>query len=313
MLAGAVGWARSAAELSPRAVADEAARTFTIAVIGSAVDRDRLVERILGPDLRGPEREHALSVFRPMDQAPVADLAKALSFRIWAPSGDGAIGGRDHRSLPFQGDLVAVTKAMLELRPDLAVALGRRLPGFRAEACRMVLRDACRNNAQISLLSALPGVLPITAPFLPVSSLADAVLLTKNQVMMVMRLAALHGERPGFTRQIRELLATVATALGWRTVARQVVAMVPAGVGAGLKAAIAWSGTYAVGKAALMFYERGRMPTVADIRAFEQEGRADGQTEVEQLVSPPSDIGAGVSEVAGDAEVSDRSENQEPG
>jgi len=289
MLAGAVGWARSATELSPRAIADEAARSFTIAVIGTPADRERLIGQLTGPDLRGPEFDHAGSVFRSMDTAPVADLAKALSFRLWAPVGDGAIGGRDHRSLPFQGDFATVVKAMLELRPDLAIALGRRLPGFRAEACRMVVRDACRNNAQISLLSAIPGVLPITAPFLPVSSLADAVLLTKNQVMMVMRLAALHGERPGFTRQIRELLATVASALGWRTVARQVVAVVPAGVGAGLKAAIAWSGTYAVGKAALLFYERGRMPTVADIRAFEQEGRAQGQADVAKLAANPSE------------------------
>lgn len=307
MLAGAVGWARSAAELSPRVIADEAARSFTIAVIGSPPDREQLIAQLIGPELRGAEREHALSVFRPMDSAPVADLAKALSFRLWAPSGDAAIGGRDHRSLPFQGDLSTVVKAMLVLRPDLAIALGRRLPGFRAEACRLVVRDACRNNAQISLLSAIPGVLPITAPFLPVSSLADAVLLTKNQVMMVMRLAALHGERPGFTRQIRELLATVATALGWRTVARQVVAVVPAGVGAGLKAAIAWSGTYAVGKAALMFYERGRMPTVADIRAFEQEGRAAGQADVEQLGSGPDGDAAEMADVGaesagGDAE-----------
>ena len=283
MLAGALGWARSAAELSPRSIADEAARPFTIALIGDPADRDRLIDRLLAGLADGTPREQALAMLRPMDQGPGPDLAKAFSFRLWAPAGDESIGGRDHRSVPFHGDLATVVRAMLELRPDLALSLARRLPLFRSDACRMVIRDACRNNAQLSLISALPGVLPITAPFLPVSSIADAVLLTKNQVMMVMRLAAAFGQSPGLTRQVRELLATVATALGWRTVARQVVAVVPAGVGAGMKAAIAWSGTYAVGRAAVVFYERGRIPSVADIRDYEQEGQRIGRPDVDAL------------------------------
>ena len=63
----------------------------------------------------------------------------------------------------------------------------------------------------------------------------------------------------------------------------QVVAVVPAGVGAGMKAAIAWSGTYAVGRAAVVFYERGRIPSVADIRDYEQEGQRIGRPDVDAL------------------------------
>jgi len=295
LLAGAVGWARSAAGISPRAIADEVARGFTIAVIGSPESRDALVRQLTGPGLGPVDREMALSVFRHFDSGPGADLSRALSFRLWAPTGDGDIGGRDHRSVPLKGNVASVMAAMVELRPDLALALARRLPPMRPEVARVLIRETCRTNAQFSLLSALPGVLPVTAPFLPVSSIADAVWLTRNQAVMVMRLAAAFGERPGFNRQIRELLATVATAMGWRTVARQAVAVVPAGVGAGLKAAIAWSGTYAVGKAAVHYYERGRLPLPGEIREFEAEGRETAQLEVEQLRATASENPVGQS------------------
>lgn len=276
-------WWRAAAEISPRVIVAEAARPFVIALVGSEAARGRLRMRLLEGCADAAAVREAEGHLRDFDTGPGADMARAVAFRLWAPEGDEAIGGRDHRAFPFSGDLDAVVKAMLQLRPDLAIALARRFPVFRAEACRVLVRSACIANAQIALLSALPGVLPITAPFLPAAALADAVVLTKNQAMLVMRVAAAYGHRPGYTRQVRELLATVASALGWRTLAREAVSVVPAGVGAAVKAAIAWSGTYAVGRAAIAFQDRGTRPAPGEIRAWETEARQGAAREVEAL------------------------------
>ncbi|MFM7322822.1 MAG: hypothetical protein ACKO5K_15075 [Armatimonadota bacterium] len=276
-------WWRSAAEISPRVIADEAARGFTVALIGPPEARSRLRESLLEGCVGEAALREAGVHLREFDAAPGEDLSKAISFRLWAPESGASIGGRDHRSFPFSGDRDAVVRDMLRLRPDLAIALARRFPIFRGEACRVLVRSACVANAQIALLSALPGVLPITAPFLPAAAIADAVVLTKNQAMLVMRIAAAYGHRPGYTRQVRELLATVASALGWRTLAREAVSVVPAGVGAAVKGAIAWSGTYAVGRAAIAYQERGSRPAPVEIRAWETEGRKGALEAVESL------------------------------
>lgn len=298
----AFGLWRTASEISPRVIADEAARGFVIALIGPPERCAQVLDALLADAASDTERLDARSHFRCFDHTPDPDTARGFTFRLYLAGEDAPIGGRDADSVPFSGDLDQVVRAMLELRPSLAVAMARRVPKFRLPACRLLVRSAALANAQLALISALPGVLPVTAPFLPASSLADVVMLTKNQAMLVMRLAAAHGQRPGYTRQVKELLGTIASALGWRTLAREAVALVPAGVGAGFKAAIAYSGTMAVGQAALFFYQKGFRPTAAQIREFEREGRAQAEEEVRRLresegaadtspVPPPPDDG----------------------
>ena len=41
-------------------------------------------------------------------------------------------------------------------------------------------------------LSALPGVIPIIGPLLPAGAIWDILMLTKNQAMMLYKLAAIH-------------------------------------------------------------------------------------------------------------------------
>ena len=116
------------------------------------------------------------------------------------------LGVRGDNGVPVVGTLPEVINGMLELRPGLALALARRLPAFRLPACNAIIKATSRVNASVALISALPGILPISAIILPVSSLADVILLTKNQIMMVMRLAAAHGKKPAYTRQVKELV-----------------------------------------------------------------------------------------------------------
>lgn len=270
-------------EVSPGAIEKEAERPFKLALVGESAAVGRMREILLTDRATGTERGAAAEFLTEMPHPPDAESAKSYAFVLYASGPGEQIGARGENSAPVVGLPVDVAAGIIAQRPDLAVTLARRFPLFRAPAAQRLINDACRNNAGFALLSALPGVLPITAIILPASSMADVFILTKNQIMLVMRLAAAFGQKPGYTKQIKEILGTVATAMGWRTVARQVVGLVPAGVGAALKATIAYSGTLAVGRAALAYYEHGQKLTPQEIRKVYNEHLTEAKQEVEAM------------------------------
>jgi uncharacterized protein (DUF697 family) len=272
-------------KISPKEIEDEASIGFKLALIGAAADRARLRDALLTPSASVLERDEAENHLREFDAAPDQDASKAFSFMLYAgPEGE-PIGVRNGRnSAPFVGTLEQIVNGMLARRTDLAVALGRRLPAFRAPACALLIRETSRVNAGIAVISALPGLIPPIGPItIPATSVADVLLLTKNQIVLVMRLAAAYGHKPTYKKQIREIIATTGSALGWRTLAREVVGLVPAGIGAGLKAVIAYSGTVAVGRAAQIFYQTGRKATAAEIRAAYEESQDEARQAVQAL------------------------------
>jgi uncharacterized protein (DUF697 family) len=269
--------------VSPRAIEEEASSGFRFAVIGTPEQRAVLKHAFLTESATPTELEDAENHWRDFDESPDADTVRAFSFVLYPGDEGEPIGARGKNSVPIVGDVDQLVVGILEQRPDLAVALARRFPRFRVPACNRIIRDVSKVNATVALISALPGVLPWTSIFLPASSLADVILLTKNQIVLIMRLAAAHGHRPAYTAQVKEMIGTVGSALGWRTLARELVGMVPAGIGVALKTSIAYSGTMAVGKSALWYYQKGRMPTKEEIRAAYEESEAEGKEVAEGL------------------------------
>lgn len=270
-------------EISPKAIEQEAGTPFRLALVGDRENVSRLREALLTDKATETERAEADSYLAERAAAPDAEEKDDFAFVLYASGPTGTIGARGPNSVPVVGAPEDVAAGMISQRPDLAVALARRFPLFRVAASNRLINDTCRVNANFALLSALPGVFPLTAIFLPTSSLADTIILTKNQIMMVMRLAAVHGHKPGYTKQIKELLGAVGSALGWRTLARQLVALVPAGIGAALKASIAYSGTFALGKAALSYYQTGRVLPAKEIRGIYKDKLKDAREEVEAM------------------------------
>jgi len=84
---------------------------------------------------------------------------------------------------------------------------------------------------------------------------ADLPLMTANQAKMVMQIAAAYGQPLGAER-IRELAAVLGGAFAMRAVARQMLTFIP-GFGWAIKAAIGYSGTLAMGFAAIEYFENG--------------------------------------------------------
>ena len=297
MAAAGAAWGfwKTVQAVSPRAIEEEVEAGFKIGLVGLPEARAGFRELLLTDRASFLEREDADTFVREYDTAPDADVAGGLAFVVYlGETPDAPIGVRGKNGVPVVGTLDQVIEGMLALRPDLALALARRFPRFRVPACNRLIRGVSRVNASLALISALPGVFPPSAIFLPVSSVADVILLTKNQVMLVMRLAAAHGQKPAYTRQVKELLGTIGSALGWRTAARELVGLVPAGIGVALKATIAYSGTMAVGKSALWYYQHNnQIPEPDLIRAAYKESETEAQETVGELRDPdaaPTDI-----------------------
>jgi hypothetical protein len=106
---------------------------------------------------------------------------------------------------------------------------------------------------------------------------SDTMFLTANQMRMAFQIAAACGSEPGFARQKGELLTIGAGAFGWRAIARELVSHIPLGGGLIPKGAIAYAGTYVVGKGLEFYYYGSRQPTPEDRKRLYQEGLEHGR------------------------------------
>ena len=127
-------------------------------------------------------------------------------------------------------------------------------------------------NAQFALLANLPAALP----GIGVAGVgADIIILTKNQVLLVYKLAALWGARLDDPRALLlEIAPVVGGAFLWRTTARALLGMVPGFIAVAPKVAVAYLGTYVVGGLASAFYANGIRADEGRVREIEQEARA---------------------------------------
>jgi uncharacterized protein (DUF697 family) len=144
--------------------------------------------------------------------------------------------------------------------PDLAPALGRWYPAFERAAVRAVIEETARVNAQFALVSNAPSIIPVIGSL--ASAGADFLVITKNQLMLIFKLAAIHRrDLRDHWSLIREMLPVVGAGLAWRTVAREAASFLPLLAGTIPKVAIAFTGTMTAGWAADFYYRFGRKPS----------------------------------------------------
>lgn len=178
----------------------------------------------------------------------------------------------EHAGSAFWGDVVILPSferrelrnrlgpAVIRAIPDSALALARHLPLFRPAVSRWIIEGTARVNLEFALASNLPALLPVVGNLL--GAAADLLVLTKNQIFMVYRLGVIHGrDTSNKLRVLGEIAPVVGAAFGWRTLARELAALVPGLIGAVPKVAIAYSGTYVVGRMAEYYYRFGQRPT----------------------------------------------------
>ncbi|HEY1184167.1 MAG TPA: hypothetical protein VGE89_08280 [Bryobacteraceae bacterium] len=146
------------------------------------------------------------------------------------------------------GDTLA---AVARHRDDIALALARRHPVFRRAVVDRAIQAVACENALFAIATALPDVVPnlIELPWVLGEWASDTAFLTANQLRLAFFIAAASGKPVGFGQQKLEILSIGASAFGWRALARELAGKIPFGGGLIPKGAIAYAGTYLVGKA----------------------------------------------------------------
>lgn len=141
---------------------------------------------------------------------------------------------------PGQGFPVeAIARAVARELGESGTGLAARLPVLRRPLCDALIASFARKNALVGAAVFVPGV--------------DMPVLTLNQVRLVLRIAMAYGQEIDNERAV-ELLGVVGAGFGFRAVARELLDFVPV-AGWALKGAVAYSGTRALGEAAVRYFE----------------------------------------------------------
>lgn len=124
---------------------------------------------------------------------------------------------------------------------ESGTALAARLPSLRKAVCEQLIGSFSRKNGLVGAAVFVPGV--------------DMPVLTLNQVRLVLRIALAHGQEVDASRAL-ELAAVVGGGFGLRALARELLGTVPV-AGWALKGTVAYTGTRAIGEAAVRYFESG--------------------------------------------------------
>jgi uncharacterized protein (DUF697 family) len=130
---------------------------------------------------------------------------------------------------------------IMQAAGDGAGSLAQLLPSVRRTYCDHVVLTNAGQNGVIGVVVIIPG--------------ADMPAMTANQIRMVLKIAHAYGEELTLDRAV-EILSVVGVGFVLRTVARQALDFVP-GFGWAVKGAVGFSGTIALGQAAIAYFEAG--------------------------------------------------------
>jgi uncharacterized protein (DUF697 family) len=172
------------------------------------------------------------------DEAALTRARRARVPIVAVASGDGplpfvletdVVRIRGGEALPID-EIVAVVAARLG---DQGSPLAARLPVLRRAVCDRIVTSFARKNALVGAAIFIPG--------------ADLPVLALNQVRMLLLLDQAYGLDMEPRERLPEILTTVGAGLGLRTVARELLDLVPL-AGWAVKGGVAYAGTRTLGE-----------------------------------------------------------------
>jgi uncharacterized protein (DUF697 family) len=284
-------------ELDVQALRESFERLVSLRVLGSDFAVAQRVARLIEPDpalgeisvgvLGETSRERADVYVIAIGGALEPDARRILSdlsvsetplvlVQSEAAAGMLVLGIPDDRMITL-GEAIADDEArellfrtLVQAAPDVMLSAGRRHPLLREPVAEHLIRNTARVNAQFAAISSLPANLPLIGGL--VGDMADLIVLTKNQVLLLFKLAGLYGRDLELGRQlIVEVMPIVGGAFLWRTTARALVGLLPSLLGLLPKTLVAYSGTYVVGQTARYYYRFGHTPPPEMVRNVRDE------------------------------------------
>jgi uncharacterized protein (DUF697 family) len=254
------------AHLNPAEVAAEAARPVRIGVHAATELSYFHIESFFVPESysegRRARAERVLERIEPDQHGQSPHRVFDIEIHT---EGAGAPPG----SIPFSfSEPERTVHQILAEKPELALSLSRALAPFREPVTSRIIHTVARENAVFSLATALPDVVPfLSLPWVAGEFASDTGVLTANQVRMALLLAAASDRDVGYREQRAEIASLIAGAFGWRSLARELAGHIPFGGGLIPKAAIAYAGTWVVGRSIERYYRLGYGLTRAERRA----------------------------------------------
>lgn len=144
---------------------------------------------------------------------------------------------RVERGSGFPVDEVA--RALADKLDERGMALAARLPTLRRAVCADLIESFARKNGIVAAAVFIPGV--------------DMPILTLNQLRLVLRIATAYGEEIDVQR-LPEVAGVIGAAFGFRAIAHQLLGFIPV-AGWIVQGGIAYTGTKAVGEAAVRYFD----------------------------------------------------------
>jgi len=161
------------------------------------------------------------------------------------------------------------------------LSLARHYPLFRLAVARELINDTALANASYALGTGFAEIIPaLDVPF----NVADMIILTKNQAVMVYKLGLALGLPTRWQAHVAELGSVVGAGFLWRQIARQLVGLIPVW-GIVPKVAVAYAGTYAVGEAILYWYQTGHKLSGRGMREMYADALARGKQMAQEIVT----------------------------
>jgi uncharacterized protein (DUF697 family) len=152
--------------------------------------------------------------------------------------------------------------AVMRMLPKDLLPLARRYPLFRVPVATDLIGDTSLSNAAYAFSTGLAEIVPILNIPLNVT---DMIIITKAQAFLAYKLGLALGLSTRWQDYVREFGGVIGSGFLWRQLARSLVGLIPV-VGIIPKAAVAYSGTYVVGRAILGWYLTGRHLSPRQVR-----------------------------------------------
>jgi uncharacterized protein (DUF697 family) len=213
--------------------------------------------------------------YNKMDAAQDANVISA-TMTPWVGAHVALGSGLDPQSLA-NSFILRVLDALKEQRLSLA----RHFPLFRLAVARELIGDTSFASASYALGTGFAEIVPVLdIPF----NVADMIVLTKNQALMVYKLGLALGLPTRWQAHVAELGGVVGAGFVWRQIARQLVGLIPVW-GIVPKVAVAYAGTYAVGEAILYWYQTGHKISGRGMRELYADALARGRQMAQEIVT----------------------------
>jgi len=186
----------------------------------------------------------------------------------------------------YPGHPERTVREILVDHENLGLPLARYFESFRMPVIDKAIHSISRENALFSIVTALPNIAPSLAvlPWTVTELGSDTAFLTVNQIRMLFLIGAASDRVVGYREQRSEIASLIAGAFGWRALARELAGKVPFGGGIIPKAAIAFAGTYVVGRSMERLYRFGYGYTRKERRLAYQEAFARGKDVAAELL-----------------------------